>query len=159
MHNVQRITQAYSQAPWRRQLQLIGLFLLTLILVALAAGVYLNLSARAGAIGREVQELQYNRRITQRQIEDLRTRLAFLTSESTLEERARDLGFRPASGDEIVYLLVPGYVGPDPAILAQPPTSISAPAPTLAPEYTESLFDWIWRAVFEPAAPLRENAP
>lgn len=159
MHNVRRITQAYTQAPWRRQIQLIGLFLLVLILAALVAGVYLNLSARAGTEGREIQELEYASRVVERQNEDLRTQLAFLTSESAMEARSRALGYRPASADEILYIVVPGYVAAKMPALALPPAQMPTLAPTLAPEYTESLFDWLRKAVFEPAAPLMENRP
>ena len=37
MQNVQNITQAYSQAPWRKQVQWIGSFLLVLVFVWLIA--------------------------------------------------------------------------------------------------------------------------
>ncbi len=42
MDGVRQLTQAYSQAPWRKQLQILGLFLLVVVLAALVAGIYLK---------------------------------------------------------------------------------------------------------------------
>jgi hypothetical protein len=53
MDRVQSLTQAYSQAPWRKQMQIIGLFLLVLVLTALV-GIYLSVTARAAAVGRDL---------------------------------------------------------------------------------------------------------
>jgi len=52
-----RLLQAYKQAPWRVQLQWIGLFLLGLVLVAGITGLYLNISAQAATAGRKIQSL------------------------------------------------------------------------------------------------------
>ena len=60
----QRLTQAYRQTPWRTQLQWIGLFLLALILLATVAGIYLSVSAGAAAVGREIQQLEYEREMS-----------------------------------------------------------------------------------------------
>ena len=38
MERVERYSQAYSQAPWRKQVQLLGLFLLIVVFMALVAG-------------------------------------------------------------------------------------------------------------------------
>jgi predicted nucleic acid-binding Zn ribbon protein len=38
------IIQAYRQAPWRMQLQWIGIFLLILVSISAIAGVYLSLA-------------------------------------------------------------------------------------------------------------------
>ncbi len=46
MERVYGLTQAYSQAPWRKQLQLIGIFLVVLVFFALVAGIYLSVTAR-----------------------------------------------------------------------------------------------------------------
>ena len=52
-----RLLQAYKQAPWRIQIQWIGLFLLGLVLVASIIGLYLSISAQAAASGRSIQFL------------------------------------------------------------------------------------------------------
>ena len=109
MDNVQRISQVYIQTPWRKQLQYAGLFLLLLILVALVAFFYINVTARSGVIGREIQLMQYQIEGLERRIVDLETEMAELTSYTEVVDRANDLGFYSVSQDEVVYLVVPGY--------------------------------------------------
>jgi hypothetical protein len=58
MEHIQKITQAYSQTPWRKQVRMIGIFLLGVVIVATVASVYLNVRARTVALGRELQWMQ-----------------------------------------------------------------------------------------------------
>src|SRR5512135_2014663 len=58
MENINRLTHAYSQAPWRKQTYMIGVILLLLVCTAIVAGIYLNVTARAAAVGRQIQEMQ-----------------------------------------------------------------------------------------------------
>lgn len=160
MYRVQSITQAYSQAPWRKQLQWIGLFMLVLILLAMVAGIYLSVSARASTAGREIQIMYRQMEDVSRNIEDLETQLAFMLSNTEMEKRAEELGFYPIESEEIFYILVPGYADPKQVILADPPGSSLPSSPTISPEYTQSLFDWLSERVFYPASPLiREVEP
>ena len=159
MESVQRFTHAYSQAPWRKQLQLIGLFLLGLIIVALVAGIYLNVTARAATIGRSIQGLRFDIEELERGNADRESQLAVLTSNLEMQKRAEDLGFYSVDSGEIVYVVVPGYIERQPLDLD---ASAMTPLPriqTLSPEYTQSLFDWIRERVFEPASPLAEVRP
>lgn len=154
MYRVQNITQAYSQAPWRKQLQWIGLFMLALIIVAMVAGIYLSVSAQASTAGREIQIMYAEMEKIRRNIEDMETRIAYLVSNSEMEKRAEELGFLSIESDEIFYILVPGYIKPGQANLAEPPGSTLPSIPTISPEYTQSLVDWLSERVFDPASPL-----
>src|SRR5512136_2085308 len=58
MTRTNKTTHAYLQAPWRKQTYMIGVILLLLVCVAIIAGIYLNVTARAAAVGREIQEMQ-----------------------------------------------------------------------------------------------------
>src|SRR5665647_1003448 len=58
MENIHQLTHAYSQAPWRKQMYMIGVILLILVSTAIVAGIYLNVTARAAAVGRQIQEMQ-----------------------------------------------------------------------------------------------------
>lgn len=157
MKNISRLTQAYSQTPWRRQLQLIGLFLLILILGAMVAGIYLNVTARSATIGRSIQSLRARSQVVERQNEDLRTLLAQVTSNMEMEKRAQALGFRPVTNeDEVLYLVIPGYSGRTPTVLAQPPSAAVNTTIQLSQDYTRSLLDWFVERVLMPAAPLME---
>lgn len=159
MESVQRFTHAYSQAPWRKQLQLIGLFLLGLIIVALVAGIYLNVTARAATIGRNIQALRFNIEELERQNADLGSQLAAVTSNREMQKRAEDLGFYSVDSEEILYVLVEGYLERQPLDLKDSPTPPLPRTQMLSPEYTQSLFEWIRERVFEPASPLAEVRP
>jgi hypothetical protein len=154
MDRVHSLTQAYSQAPWRKQLQIIGLFLLVLVVAALIAGIYLNVTARAATIGRDIQGKQRKLEALQRENVDLQTRLAYVTSAGEMEKRALAMGFAPIITDEALYIRVPDYVSRQPASLApssQPPL---VSAPVLPAEYTESLFEWLGREMQKPSFPF-----
>lgn len=159
MDNVQRFTHAYSQAPWRKQLQLIGLFMLGVIIVALIAGIYLNVTARTATIGRNIQSLRFNIKEQELDIADLESRLALITSNREMQTRAEVLGFRQVDSDEIFFIVVPGYSGRQADRIAIQEVRPLPQTKTLSPDYTQSLFDWVRERVFEPAAPLSEIRP
>jgi hypothetical protein len=136
--------QAYQQAPWRRQMQIIGLIAAGLVAVSLVAALYLNITARSATAGRMVQQLQGENTDLEQKIEDLETQLAFITSVETMQQRAADLGFSPVSPNAISYIGVPEYTGrPSGAQLAPRAGSQFSAAARLPEEYTFSLFDWL----------------
>ena len=159
MDGVVRIRQAYSQAPWRKQLQVALLFLVGLILVAVVGGVYLNVTARAVTMGTDVQIMQSSIEQLKRSNEDLQTQLAYLTSASTMEARAEKMGFTQVQPDQIIYIKVPGYQGRQPAVLAPPAGPAVASAMVLSPEYSQSLLDWFEKNVLTPAGLVAEVHP
>jgi cell division protein FtsL len=126
-------------------------FLLVLVLVASVAMVYLNVSARAVTMGHEIQAMTEKIQNLDQVNEDLETQLATLRSSSTMEERARELGFEPADAGHITYMEVPGYTGRQPIMLAQPPGPLQVEVVTLAPQFTESLGDWFVNTFLKPA--------
>jgi cell division protein FtsL len=143
MDRVTKLTQAYSQAPWRKQMQALGLFLLILVLVAVVAGIYLNVTARAATIGREILGMQKQIEALKLDNANLETRLAMITSATEMEKRARALGFKPLEQAEITYLVVDGYIPRQQAVIAPPPEPVVVVPASLPPVYSESLFDWL----------------
>ena len=161
---MQRLTQAYFQAPWRRQLQVIGTVLLILVCFAIIAGIYLNVTSRAATLGRQTQDLQIRMEGMPRMdlpedpevdkqdmpieelridIADLEAKLAALTANSDMRQRAENLGYHPASSGDIVYIQVDGYVSRQTAVLAKPLTEPSQNTQLiLADAYRQSLIDW-----------------
>lgn len=143
MERVERLSQAYSQAPWRRQMQLLGLFLLGIVFIALTASIYLNISAHSGAIGREIQRKQADMLKDERQIAHLKGQIGNMYAADEMERRARALGFQTVQPDKMLYILVPGYVDRQPVSLAPAYQAQVVGAPVLPGEYTESLFLWL----------------
>ena len=137
-----KLVQAYQQAPWRIQLQWIGLFLLALLLVASVAGIYLSISSNASTAGREVQILQNQIDADQQNIADKSSVLASLTSAAHMNKRALAMGFQPVSSDAETYVVVPGYSLRGTADLAPQPGPVTLQPPLVKPSYTQSLLQW-----------------
>ncbi len=141
-HTVINTVQAYKQAPWRVQRQWIGTFMLAVLGLAMVAAIYLDVASQAAISGREIQDLTTEIITTQQANADLQSKLAGLTSNSVMETRAQTLGFKPVDPSEVEYMVVPGYVAPIPEILAGA-SALRPSAPSIPPEYTESLLDWL----------------
>lgn len=150
MDRNKNIFQAYKLTPWRKQFQVIGLVSASVVFVAIIAGVYLNVTARAATYGREIQALQGEAREIEREIEDLQSNLAILTSSRDMKKRAKDFGFISVNPVTAIYLEIPTYPGDQPIELA-PELGPPAPpiVPQLPPRYTQSLFEWFREALFK----------
>ncbi len=143
MERVERLSQAYSQAPWRKQMQILGLFLLVVVFIALIASIYLNVTASAGAIGRDILKKQSQILDDTDKISDLKSQLGELYSASEIERRARALGFDDIDSEEVLYIVAPGYFERRPVILAPAYQPQVVSVPDLPAEYIESLFVWL----------------
>ncbi len=148
MDNVTEIVQTVRQANWRVQRQWIGLFLLGLVLVAMVAGIYLNITVRATLAGREIQMLQSEIANNTRANSDFETQLASLSSVESMQKRADAMGYSPADPADITYVYVPGY-SPKPAVNMSSPKAPESQPLYILPAYTESLFDWLARTLAE----------
>ncbi len=140
-YTVHYVVHAYRQAPWRIQRQWIGTFMLVVLGLAMVASLYLDVTAQAALSGRTIQDLSYEINAGQQTNADIQTQLSELTSTHVMEQRAIALGFQPVNANQIQYVVVPGYSEPKPAILAAAP-ELKPSAPSILPEYTESLIDW-----------------
>lgn len=140
--NVTHLVHAYRIAPWRIQRQWLGNALLLVVVLAMVAALYLNITSQTAVAGRQIQELNAAIIISQQRSSDLQTQLASLTSASAMEQRALELGFRPVEADELEYLVVPGYVAPQPVNLSSE-VMPQLTALTIPPEYNQSLLDWL----------------
>jgi hypothetical protein len=176
MESIQRFTHAYEQAPWRRQMYMIGVILLVLVSVAIIAGIYLNVTARAAAVGRQIQEMQVRvygyhyltnkagdeivplEELEQR-IANLTSQLAIITSYQVMQERVKDLNLEPIDADHIEYIEVPGYLSRQTTSLAPPPEPVVVNAATISPQFKESLFDWVAEQVQKTARLINEVRP
>jgi hypothetical protein len=110
-------------------------------------------------MGTDVQNMQWSIEQLRRSNEDLYTQLAYLTSASTMEDRAKKMGFIQVQPDQIIYIKVPGYPGRQPVVLAPPAGPAVANAVVLSPEYSQSLLNWFEKNVLEPAGLAAEVRP
>jgi hypothetical protein len=140
MNKITSLARKYRQAPWRTQRQWLGLVLLGVVMTAMVAGVYLNVTARATLAGREILNLNYEIAANERTNADLQTGLAEASSEAAMQQHAQMLGFVPARPEDIVYVVVPGYVPKTGVDLST--TTVQPPASSILPEYRQTLFEW-----------------
>jgi cell division protein FtsL len=147
MEHLENIAQNYLQAPWRKQKQLAGIFLLVIVSIVIIAGLYLSVSTRTAQTGREIQSMQKIMLRLERENEDIRSKLANIYSSNEMQKRASSLGFNPVQPDQIEYLAIPGYVERSPIILAPYVHREATGVKVTPPQYTESLLDWLRRQI------------
>jgi hypothetical protein len=148
MNNITQIVKKVKQAPWRVQRQWIGLILLGVVLTAMVAGVYINVSAQAAINGRRIQILTNQIETKEQEIADMETKLAQLTASEAMQARAEMLGFQPATTEEIIYVEVEGFVERYPADLSLPASDEQVTL--IKSEYVETLFDWFTHQISSP---------
>lgn len=146
-------------------MQVIGGFLLVVVAVAVITALRLSISANTVKVGREIQLMKVNItsiydigtieqpeekanefesiEVLQIDIANLEAEYAYLTSSEGLQTRANQLGYQPAELPSLTYVVVAGYQEREPVRLAPPPQSFTVPASLLAPEYKQSLIDWL----------------
>lgn len=140
--NVTHVIHAYRVAPWRVQRQWIGNALLVVVSLAMVAALYLNVTSRTAIAGREIQDLTDSIAVSQQVSSDLQTQLANLTSAEVMQQRAKEMGFRPVEPVELEYLVVPGYVAKD-AVNLSSSAQLQLNVLAIPPEYNQSLLDWM----------------
>jgi len=143
--------QAYKLVPWRSQLQWLGLSILSLVLLSLIAWLYLTISAKAAIAGRAIQEYQYQKTKSEQSIAALETELAMATAYGSMTERAKKLGFKEVGTGRFEYMIIPGFGGRPEAELAPDTVMIQTHSSAMSPEFTQSLWDWVYLSYVEPA--------
>jgi len=143
----QKIIQAYNQAPWRIQVQQLGTFLLIILALGMITGFYLFISAQAAMAGLNIQDGEARREILLREIASKKVELGNLNSVENMEKRAIAAGYKPVPADTGMYVLVKGYTGQPPMNMAPPPGPDMLPDPRLKPEYTQSLWEFLFQTV------------
>jgi hypothetical protein len=119
--------------------------MLPLIALLVVGGMYLAVNAQLTRAGRRVLDLQEERANLLRQHEEYTSVLAELTSPQRMMEHALELGFEPATPNQIEYVIVEGYADPEPFVAPRPPDSPAMGEGTLSPAYTETLGEWMLR--------------
>jgi len=145
MKNLTHIVNKVKQAPWRVQRQWLGLLLVGLVVTAMVAGIYINVSARAAINGRQIQLLTSEIEENNREIADMKTELAKLKAADAMQDRAEALGFQPATAEDITYITVDGFEERIPADLSIP--SVGEEVSFVRSDYKDTLFDWFTHQV------------
>ena len=139
----------------RVQQQWVISFVFVIAMLALLAGLYLNITASASIAGRQIQGIEAEITVNEQINADLETRIATLMANSVLQQRALSLGFEPVAPKTLQYMVVPGYVAPQAVNMVSPVTPHEIL--TSSPEYTETLIDWFTAQIQTASIPLAES--
>ncbi len=142
------LKQAHQQRPWRLQIQRFGLVLLLLVVFVLSFFLNLNFTARAAQSGVQIRLLEAERETLIRSISANSTNLAMLTSATTMQNRAKELGFVPATRSDIEYLYIPDYVGKQSEPISMPRIINNQETFQMVPAFTQSIWDWLYQGTF-----------
>ena len=122
--------------PWRTQNQTLAILALVMVVAIIIGVLYLAQATTTATTGRELENLQSTRDYLQRANEETNAEIASKRNIVDLRGRAQNLGFVPASSDQIQYIVVDGYA-PDRAT----PTPEMTAAPTFV--YDETFNGWV----------------
>ncbi|MDX9992261.1 MAG: hypothetical protein RBS68_09455 [Anaerolineales bacterium] len=157
-----RVFAAYAEAvqtfdsarsmPLNVQRQWVILFAVVIAIVAMVAGLYLDVTARAAITGREIQKLELAIAFSARTNADYETDYARLMSNQVMQARASQAGFEMLDREQVDYMVVPGYLPASGITFAS--SLAETQSVSGAPEYHESLLTWLAEAAREASAPL-----
>ncbi len=137
------IQQAARRSQWRPTRTFIAIATLALFVAIIIGGLYLSQSANASAMGRQLEALITERNNLEQANEQIRADIASLRGVGRLLTRAGELGFVPASQDQILYVVSDSY---NPRRQEEVELSDDAIQPsqiTAAPVYDESFIGWV----------------
>jgi hypothetical protein len=117
----------------------VALVVLGLFVAIIIGALYLSQSSSTAALGRRLEELISERNTLEQTNEQLRAEIANLQRVGRLLQRAEELGFRPADGSVMDYIVVAGY-NPNRNLVIAP--ILVEPQPAL-PAYEESFIGWV----------------
>ena len=95
-----------------------------LLILTLLGAIYLNQSSKIAAVGRHVQELQYELNEVQRENAQVERDIAEAQSLERLHAETVRLGFVPSQASDIEYLVVPDYPDTLPAPFSSLATNV-----------------------------------
>ena len=99
VRRVGKLTEAQAAMGWG----------VVLLIITLVGAIYLNQSSKVAAVGRHVQELEYELNQVQRQNDQLKREIAEAQSLERLQREMEHLGFVPSTAIDIEYLVIPDY--------------------------------------------------
>jgi hypothetical protein len=140
--------QAYRQKPSRRQTQWVSIILLVVVLGVLAVVLNLNITTKSAHAGVQVRILEAEREKLERNISGNRTVLAQLTSAKTMQAKAKELGYEPATKDNIKYVYISDYIGKQGKPIVIPQDRIDTTKNYIKSVYTRSIWDWLFEGTF-----------
>jgi hypothetical protein len=151
------VAVSFRPAPdlhWRLDREWVVLFLAGVLIFALVAALYLDVTARTAIIGRDIQKMEMQIDSNERANADLQTKIGSLMSNQNLQARAKSLGFESVGRADLIYVVVPGYY-PHSAVnmvSAQPTHNWIEETP----EFHNSMWVWLMDQMRAASTPLNQ---
>ena len=137
------LIQAYSNSPRRQKLQIIGSIFMAIVIASVMLILYLVMSARVVAMGRQLQQAKDDIDQLVYLSVNYRNEIAYLSRFEVMETRAKELGFRAPYPGELFYVPVSGYDLQSQTRVESSSDAKPAVINVNLVEYHESLIDWI----------------
>ncbi|HDD56381.1 MAG TPA: hypothetical protein ENG59_09085 [Chloroflexi bacterium] len=149
------LIQAYSNSPRRQKLQIIGGILIAIIVAAVMLVLYLVMSSRVVFMGRQLQQAKSDIDQLIYLSVNYQNQIDRLSRFELMEERAVELGFRPAYPGEVFYVPVAGLENADEVGVVFRDESASAIINVDIPDYHQSLIEWVGEQLSNFLRPFR----
>jgi hypothetical protein len=141
MNSSNWIQHTLRHSEWRPTRTAVAIGTLCLFVAIIIGALYLSQSANSSAMGRQMEELVRERNNLEQANEQLRADIASLRGVGRLLTRAGELGFVPASQDQLLYIVIDGYNPNREQMVELPAETITQE--TAAPVYEESFIGWV----------------
>lgn len=127
------------EGPWRTRRQAVAFISLGIFVAIIIGALYLAQAASTSTTGRQLEQLIQQRNQLEQANEQLRAEIAALKSVPRLLARAQELGFVPASRENMEYLVVDGYNPARETVIELPQEDNNEPVLV----YEETLIGWL----------------
>ena len=134
------LQHALRRRSWQVQRQAVALGALGLFVAIIIGALYLAQASSLSTLGRQLENLIAERNRLEQTNEQLRAEIAQLRSVPRLLARAQELGFVPATRDQIEYLVIDGY-NPNRSQTVAPVQAEEDEEPL--PVYDETFIGWL----------------
>lgn len=130
----------FSRRRFQTQSQATAIAILSVAILLILGSLYLSQVAAFAITNREIEDLISRRDEIKQQNEQLIGEIASFRTVPRLYARAVEIGFRPATNDDIEYLVFAGY---NPNRQAQTFATVRQSAEPAAAEYDETFGGWL----------------
>lgn len=149
------LIQAYSNSPRRQKMQIIGGIFMAIVAAAVMLVLYLVMSSRVVFMGRQLQQAKSDIDQLIYLSVNYQNQIDRLSRFELMEERAVELGFRPAYPGEVFYVPVAGLESAAEVVVVFEDDSASPIINVDIPGYHQSLIQWVGEKLSNFLRPFR----
>ena len=149
------LIQAYSNSPRRQKLQIIGGIFMAIVIAAVMLILYLVISSRVVFMGRQLQQAKSDIDQLIYLSVNYQSQIDKQSKFELMEERAKELGFRPPYPGEVFYVPVAGIESVEEVVVVFQDDNPSPIINVDLPVYHQSLIEWVGEQISNFLRPFR----